>query len=95
MPLTEQHIDLIDQMIANNAKRADILTALVRIDAKHREVEDYLKENSTLQGMLNRMTRRAKAILKAGSEAERRLIVEEIVQIGKTSIRMLQDRASQ
>ena len=84
----------IDKLIAKNAKSPDIKDHLVgKLHAPTREVEQYLKENRTLQGMLNIITRRAKEILSAATEAERKTIVKDIETIAKNGIRMLQKKA--
>ncbi len=96
MPLTQKQIAKIDELIASNAKRLDIMNDVVgKMHADAREVEKYLKENKTLQGMLNTITRRAKDILSAGTEADRRTIVNEIETLAKNGIKMLQKKAGQ
>lgn len=95
MALTPEQTKRIDEMIEANAKRADIVYALAQMQAGTRDVEDYLKENKTLQGMLNTMTRRAKEILPARTEDERRELVAEIVTLGTKAVKLLQRKAGQ
>lgn len=96
MPLTKKQIDKIDQLIGSNAKRPDIINDVVgKMHADTRDVDKYLRENKTLQGMLNTITRRAKEILAANSEAERKTIVKEIEGLAKKGIKLLQGKAGQ
>ena len=96
MPLAEKQKAKIDELIANNKKRPDIINHLVgKMLADAREVEKYLTDNKTLQGMLNTITRRATDILSAGTEVDRRTIVNEIVALAKNGIKMLQKKAGQ
>lgn len=86
----------IDDMIDDNAKKPDIVNALVGgMGADSRQVEEYLKQNKTLQGKLNTITRRAKDTIGASSEKERREIADEIAKIGKGAIKSLQKKAGQ
>lgn len=96
MSLNVRQIEKIDELIASNARRPDIIQQLVGgMHADVREVDNYLKENKTLQGMLNTITRRAKEILSAGTEAKRESIVKQIEKLAKDGIRMLQKKAGQ
>lgn len=96
MALNETQIAKIDEMIGNNAKRLDIITELV---GKHKadaaEVEAYIKENKTLQGMLKTITHRTKDVIAAGTEQERKAASKEIETLSKKAIKILQSKASQ
>lgn len=86
----------IDDMIDDNAKKPDIMNELVgKMGADTRLVEEYLKQNKTLQGKLNTITRRAKDTISASSEKERRAIADEIAKLGKEAIKSLQKKAGQ
>jgi hypothetical protein len=96
MPLTKNQTDKIDELITSNAKRPDIVNELVgKMHADAREVDQYLKQNKTLQSMLNTITRGAKEILSAGTEAERKKIVKKIETLAKRAIKLLQRKAGQ
>lgn len=96
MPLNDTQTAKIDEMIGNNAKRLDIINELV---GKHKadaaEVEAYIKENKTLQGMLKTITHRTKDVISAGTEAERKTASKEIETLSKKAIKILQSKATQ
>lgn len=96
MALNGTQIAKIDEMIGNNAKRLDIITELV---GKHKadaaEVEAYIKENKTLQGMLKTITHRTKDVIAAGTEEDRKKSAKEIETLSKKAIKILQNKASQ
>lgn len=94
--LDEKQVAKIAELIADNANRPDIIQCLVgEMGANMRALDQYLKENRTLQGMLNMITRRAKEILSAATEAERKTIVKDIETIAKDGIKMLQNKAKE
>ena len=96
MPLTKAQTAQIDVLIGNNKKAIDIIEDMVaNHGAKAREVDAYVKENKTLQGMLKTVTHRAKDIASAGTEAERKQLTKEISDISKKAIKILQQKADE
>jgi hypothetical protein len=96
MPLNKKQIAKIDEMIGDNAKRLAIINELVgKLGADAAEVEAYIKENKTLQGMLKTITHRTKDVISAGTEAERKHAAKEIETLAKKAIKVLQGKASQ
>lgn len=95
MALTQAQTDKIDEMIGNNAKLLDIIDELVgKHKASAAEVEEYIKENKTLQGMLKTISHRTKDVIAAGTEAERKEAAKEIETLAKKAIKILQRKAS-
>ena len=96
MALNTAQKDKIDAMICNNKKSMDILQELVANQgADVRDVNDYLKENKTLQGMLKTITHRTKDLSTAGDAASRAEIAKEVEKLSKKAIRILQTKAKE
>ncbi len=86
----------IDSMIGDNKKSMDIVQELVaKQGADIRDVNDYLKENKTLQGMLKTITHRTKDLAAAGDEASRAKYAKEVEQLSKKAIKILQTKAKE
>jgi hypothetical protein len=94
MPLTDEQAKKVDEMTVANKKTADIVDELVASHgAKSRDVNDYLKENKTLQGMLKTITHRTKDIIGAGVLAERQKLAAEIESLAKKAIKIIQQKS--
>ena len=93
MALTKAQEATIDDLIFKNWKAIDIIGELVgKHGAVARDVQDYLKDNKTLQGMLKTITHRTKDAARAGDEASRTKAVKEIEALSKKAIKVLQQK---
>ena len=93
MALTKDQKSAIDALIFKDWKVIDIIGEMVsKYGANARDVQEYLKENKTLQGMLKTITIRAKDVAKAGDEKSRTAGVKEIEALSKKAIKVLQQK---
>lgn len=93
MALTKAQQASIDELIFKDWKAIDIIGELVgKHRAEARDVQEYLKENKTLQGMLKTITHRTKDAANAGDAASRTKAVKEIESLSKKAIKVLQQR---
>lgn len=96
MALSKDQQTAIDSLILKNMKTIDIIGEMVgKHGASARDVQEYLKENKTLQGMLKTITHRAKDVAKAGDEASRTKAVKEIEALSKKAIKVLQQASDE
>jgi len=95
LPLSESQTSKIDEMIGNNKKALDIIQELVlNHEAEAREVNAYIKENKTLQGMLKTISHRTKDIAAAGDANTRKKAADEVEALSKKAIKILQQKAT-
>lgn len=96
MPLSKEQKAAIDKLIGQNKKGADIVQELVANQAAQvRDVQEYLKENKTLQGMLKTITHRASELEAAGDAASRKELAQEVQGLAKKAIKILQTKAKE
>lgn len=96
MALNKTQKEKIDALIGENKKSMDIVQELVANQgANVRDVNEYLKENKTLQGMLKTITHRTKDLAAAGDATSRAQYAKEVEQLSKKAIKILQTKAKE
>ncbi|NIE82432.1 MULTISPECIES: hypothetical protein [unclassified Burkholderia] len=96
MPLNKIQKEAIDSLIGQNKKGADIVQELVaNRGAQVRDVQEYLKENKTLQGMLKTIAHRTSDLAGAGDAGSREKLSKEVQAMAKKAIKILQTKAKE
>ncbi|KVD27976.1 hypothetical protein WI84_28245 [Burkholderia ubonensis] len=96
VPLNKAQKEAIDGLIGQNKKGPDIVQELVANQgAQVRDVQEYLKENKTLQGMLKTIAHRTSDLAGAGDAASREKLSKEVQAMAKKAIKILQTKAKE